>query len=418
MYERVDMFRTSQVNARVLSTYAAAAASGAVLATAFPAQAQRPAPQVRMETMTLDGDRYVAELDGGGAAELTLEPALQQAAEQTLREHNVPFGAAVAISIPDGRVLAMAGHAALDPNLGTADLTLRPWAPAASVFKVVAAAALVESKLGAESRVCYHGGVSAVTLENLLDVPRLDKRCDTLAFAVGKSQNAIIAKLAARHLTPARLQRTAAAFGFGQAIPFDAPTIASHAMIPSDRLEFARAAAGFWHSSLSPLHGAMLAAAVGNAGEMPGPWVIAKAIGPLGAALPVARRRNRRVLDPAVAKEVGRMMELTTSMGTARGTFRGRQGQRLLPFEVAGKTGSLAYRGREGDPALPASLLPDDGYLGYSWFVGYAPADRPRIAFAVVLGNPARWRIKAAFVARRMVEELRPVADGDALAAR
>jgi cell division protein FtsI/penicillin-binding protein 2 len=99
------------------------------------------------------------------------------------------------------------------------------------------------------------------------------------------------------------------------------------------------------------------------------------------------------------------MMVLTTTMGTARRGFHDHRGMRYLPVEVAGKTGSLSYRGQPGDPPLPAALPPPGGYLGYSWFVGYAPADRPRIAFAVVVGNPAAWRIKATFVARRMVAE-------------
>ena len=71
------------------------------------------------------------------------------------------------------------------------------------------------------------------------------------------------------------------------------------------------------------------------------------------------------------------MMELTTRIGTAKGTFRDRRGQRYLPVEVAGKTGTL-------------NAETDHGYLGYSWFVGYAPADHPAIAFAVVLGNAAQ----------------------------
>jgi cell division protein FtsI/penicillin-binding protein 2 len=37
--------------------------------------------------------------------------------------------------------------------------------------------------------------------------------------------------------------------------------------------------------------------------------------------------------------------------------------------------------------------------------VGYAPADKPRIAFAVVVGNPQLWRIKATFVARRLLAD-------------
>jgi cell division protein FtsI/penicillin-binding protein 2 len=375
---------------------------------AVPARAptQASGPQVDLASISRRKDRYVAALAGGGLAELTLDPVLQTAAEDALATHDVPFGAAVVVSVPDGRVLALAGRAKADPKLGPAALALRPWAPAASVFKVVAAAALVEEAgLRGTTRTCYHGGVSSVLPDNLRDVPRLDRRCDTLGYAVGKSQNAIIAKLAAKHLEPAELDRVARAFGFGQPLPFDAPLAPSTFALPEEPLEFARAAAGFWHSSLSVLHGALVAAAVANDGEMPMPRLIAKAIDAHARPLPLPRRRGRRVLDPKTAREVGRMMVETTRMGTAKGTFLDGRGRPIVPVEVAGKTGSLSYRGAQGDPALPAPLPAGERYLGYSWFVGFAPATRPKLAFAVLLGNSASWRIKAPHVARRLVLE-------------
>jgi peptidoglycan glycosyltransferase len=370
---------------------------------AAPAAAQ---PQVDLDSITRHGQRFVAALDGGGEAELTLNANLQDAVEETLAAYNLPFGAAVAVSIPDGRVLALAGRSAVDPSLGPAELALRPWAPAASVFKIVAVSALVgEASLTATTRACYHGGVSAVLADNLIDIPRLDRRCATLGYGLGKSQNAIIAKLASRHLQPEGLRRMAAAFGFGEPIAFDAAVEPSEIDVPEDRLEFARAAAGFWHSSLSPLHGALLAAAVANGGEMPAPRLIERAVDGAGQRITLARRPAHRVLEPQVAHEVGRMMELTTKIGTARVAFQDRHGRPYLPVDVAGKTGTLFYRGQPQDPAPPAAVLRDGGFLGYSWFVGYAPARQPRIAFAVVIGNPAQWRIKATYVARRIVSE-------------
>lgn len=363
----------------------------APLPTRSPSSSSR---RVRMETMARDGRGFVAELEGGAHAALTLDPRLQDAAEEMFRTFEVPYGAAVVVSVPDGRVLALAGRSAVSPELGAEELALHAWAPAASVFKVVSAAALVsEAGLNSQSRVCYHGGVSSVLADNLIDMPRIDRACGTLGYGLGKSQNAIFAKLAAHHLTPEKLGRVARAFGFGQAIPFDLPVEPSHLDVPvGDRLEFARTAAGFWHSTLSPLHGALLAAAVANRGEMPAPRLIERATGSEGQPISLPALPARKVMTIAVAREVGRMMEMTTRMGTARTTFNDRRGRPILPVSVAGKTGSL-------------SAETDKGHLGYSWFVGYAPADHPQIAFAVALGNHAVWRIKAAYVARRLVGE-------------
>jgi peptidoglycan glycosyltransferase len=350
--------------------------------------------RVRLETISRRGRGFVADLEGGAHAELTLDPRLQDAAEEVLRSFQVPYGAAVVISVPDGRVLALAGRSEVSPELGPEELALHAWAPAASVFKVVSAAALVsEGGLNGDTRTCFHDGLHAVRADNLVDMPRIDRRCETLAYGIGKSQNAILAKLATNHLTPDQLTRVAHAFGFGQTIPFDVPVEPSHIDVPADnKLEFARTAAGFWHSTLSPLHGALLAAVVANRGEMPAPRIIELATDSNGQPIALPAASFRTVISAETAREVGRMMELTTRIGTARTTFTDRNGRSLLPVSVAGKTGTL-------------SAETDRGFLRYSWFVGYAPADHPEIAFAVALGNRASRRIKATYLGRRLVAE-------------
>jgi penicillin-binding protein A len=380
----------------------------AALLAATPAQAQGGMrPVVALETASLRGGHFFADLEGGGMAQLTLNPALQKAVEEALASHHLPFGAAAVVSIPDGRVLVLAGYSKTDPSLDATALTLHPWAPAASVFKVVAASALLqEGHIEPMTRVCYHGGISSVLRDNLVDIPRIDRSCGSLSYGVGKSQNAIVAKLVARHLRPEQLEHIASAFGFGQTLDFDAEVEPSEVDIPREPLEFARAAAGFWHSSLSVLHGALLAATIANRGEMPAARIIDRALDLRGTAIALPRLPSHRVLDPAVAGQVGEMMRLTTTMGTAKRSFRDRRGHRTLPIEVAGKTGTLFYRGRPQDPALPSAVvLPEDSHIGYSWFVGYAPVDRPKIAFAVLLGNPVAQPLKAHAVARHIIAE-------------
>ncbi len=369
---------------------------------------------VALETARLQGGHFEADLEGGGRARLTLSPPLQKAVEDALAASPQPFSAAAVLSVPDGRLLALAGRSEADPSLDVNALTLRPWAPAASVFKVVAAAALLqEGHLDPLTRVCYHGGRSSVSIENLLDLPTRDRACGDLAYGIGKSQNAIIAKLAVRHLRPEQLERVAAAFGFGQPIDFDAEVEPSEVDIPQEPLELARAAAGFWHSSLSVLHGALLAATVANRGSMPAAHIVDQAVDASGTPVELRRLPARRVLDPVVAERVGEMMRLTTSMGTARRSFRDRRGHPTLPISVAGKTGTLFHRGRPQDPALPSATgLSDDERVGYSWFIGFAPAERPRIAFAVLLGNRVARPLRAHVVARQVLAEYLAIEGG------
>jgi len=364
-------------------------------------------PSVALGTTVLRGSHFVADLEGGGLAQLTIHPVLQKSVEDALASHHFPFAAAAVISIPDGKVLVLAGYSKADPTLDAAALALRPWAPAASVFKIVSAAALLqEGHLDPETRVCYHGGISSILRDNLIDLPAADRSCASLGYGIGKSQNAIIAKLATHNLRPDQLERMAAAFGFGQDISFDAPMEPSEVEIPHEPLEFARAAAGFWHSSLSALHGALLAATIANHGEMPAARLIEKAVDAQGASVRLPKTASHRVLDRAVAEQVGKMMQLTTSIGTARRSFRDQKGRPTLPIEVAGKTGTLFYRGRPSDPTLPNAVgLPEGSQLGYSWFVGFAPADQPKIAFAVLLGNPLPWQVRAHTVARQLISD-------------
>jgi cell division protein FtsI/penicillin-binding protein 2 len=379
------MFRTS-AQIRLLFVLVSCWASRVEAQTA-------PGSAIRFETLQRVGDGYFAATSDGGRAELTLDPQMQEATDEVLRTFAIPYAGAVVLSVPDGRVLAMVGRSSADPRLGAEELALRAWAPAASVFKVVSASALVElGGVTGATRTCYHGGVSAVLPDNLVDIPRIDGRCDTLAYGLGKSQNAILAKLASRHLTTDSLGRVGAAFGFGEAIPFELPVEPSHLDVPADPLEFARTAAGFWHSTLSPMHGALLAATIASQGVMPAPTLVGRAVGADGAPLSLPVASPRRVVSASTAREVGRMMELTTRIGTAKATFNDKRGRRLLAVDVAGKTGTLGAE-------------TDHGYVGYSWFVGYAPADHPRIAFAVTLGNHPNWRIKATYVARRIVTE-------------
>ena len=339
----------------------------------------------------LDGAGYVQVFEDGAHAELSLDPRLQQLAEKTLAQHPTPYGAAVLLSVDDGRVLAMAGHSQAEPALSAADLALKPWAPAASVFKIITAAALVEAGVTADEKVCYHDGIHALDATNLVSQGKRDDACRSLSFGVAKSQNAIIARLAHDRLAPSVLEDKARRFGFGRIMPFDLPAAASQLDVPhDDALEYARTAAGFWHSTLSPLHGAAIAATIARGGTTPPLRLVERLVDAQGSVTEMSGAPSDRVVSTEVANTVGRMMVGTTEYGTARLGFHDKHsGKKLLPgVAVAGKTGSLNRKAP---------------FLAYSWFVGYAPAEKPEVAFAVLLGNDENWRWKAHQVAAELL---------------
>lgn len=326
----------------------------------------------------------MADLAGGRHAVLTLDPALQQFVEQLYARYQVPFGSLVAIEPRSGRVLAYVSHSSANPDSG--DLAIDPTPPAASVFKVVTASALLDAGVTAQTRVCYHGGSSGIGAGNLVDDPH-DSACATLAEAMGGSINVVFAKLAVARLDPARLERYASAFGFGQTLPFDVPVRPSVLEVPTERLEFARTAAGFWHMHMSPLHGALIASTIANDGRMPRAGMVDHVVDASGATVAQFQPATFRAVLPATtARTVNEMMRRTVSEGTARRTFHDPAGQPFLPgIVVAGKTGTLSG-------ANP--------YRGYTWWIGFAPADHPTIALAALVVNTPLWQIKASYAAR------------------
>lgn len=330
--------------------------------------------------------RVIAPLSGGRTAELTLDPVLQRTAVAQLKRYRVPEGGVVVADVRTGNLLAYASFVAQGEPF---DVNTRAEAPAASVFKVVTGAALVEkANLNSATEQCYRGGKSRISPDELKEDPRRDKWCATLSMAMGRSLNVVFGRLAQKHLTPEDLTATAGAFGFGAAVPFVLPNEPPRLDLPNDPLEFARAAAGFWHTSLSPLAAASLAQTVANAGvalELRVVRSISKGEEKLweDEAQP---RVVRRAVKADTARELTRMMVQTVASGSAYKSFHDGRGRAYLPnIEVAGKTGTLT-RHKEN--------------RHYTWFVGFAPADQPEIAIATLVVNTPIWHIKAPELAR------------------
>jgi cell division protein FtsI/penicillin-binding protein 2 len=360
-----------------------------------------PDATLLLEQMQQRGDRYTAPMSDGRTAVLSIDPRLQAAAEWVLDLSKAPRGAIV-VTDPQGRVLALAGRRTLDPKGGKEgivdhSLALQAWAPAASIFKVVSAAAMVEHGARGNDRVCFHGGVRSVMESNLVD-SKQDRRCDDLSYGLAYSQNAIIAKVAHKRLEPADLVATAGRFGFGIGAPrplaFPAPAVFGAATIPTEKgVPFGRTAAGFEGVTLSPLGGAMLAGAIAHGGTVTTPTIVTAYIVD-GVETPVsATSAAHQVVDAKVAAEVAAMMTETCKKGSAARAFTGRE--KIRDVAVAGKTGTLS----ETQPH----------YTQYSWFVGYAPADQPTLTISVLLGNAELWYLKAHTAARTVLAEgLRP----------
>src|SRR5450432_3258948 len=265
-------------------------AAAAAIAAAQPKKPP-PAPPltgIEVDKLSLHDDEATAPAPFGRVAHLSVDPTLQRAAQKILREYAFPEAAVVLLDTAGGRVLVWASHVEKGP---ARDLCVEATAPAASVFKIVTGSALIETAgLTPDARQCYAGGESRITALDLTDDPRRDHWCATLGEAMGRSLNTVFARLALKNLTPVDLAGMAGNYGFGETIPFDVPVAASGLHIPEDKLGFARTAAGFWNSTMSPLEAATIASTVANRGETLRPVIVESVVDATGTLYQAPKR--------------------------------------------------------------------------------------------------------------------------------
>lgn len=354
-------------------------------------KAVTPPPLTGLDLLHLkvEDDGVTAPAHGERVAKLTLDPALQRFAEKTLKTAEIPEAAIVVMDTRTGRILAYASQTATVP---ARDLAVEANAPAASIFKIVTGSALVEQAgLSADTRQCYWGGEHKLEMQHLVDDKKRDKWCATVAEAMGRSLNTVFARLSLKHLDAQKLGATAQGLGFGEAIPFDVPVSPNTIRFPDDKLGFARTSAGFWNTTLSPVGAAVLASTVANRGQTLRP-VIVDTVKEDGTT--IHKGPSRQILGRAIkaetAEQVTRMMEATVSDGTSFKAFHDQAGQAYIPgVQIAGKTGTLTKQTTD---------------QFFTWFVGFAPSQKPEVAIAVLAVNKSTWKTKANTVARQMLQ--------------
>ena len=344
---------------------------------------------IDLSRITLSKTETTAPAADDRTAHLSIDPDLQRTVQQLFISRGVTEGNVVLMDLRSSRLLV---YASITEG-ARRDTNVEAKAPAASVFKVVTGTALVEKAgLTSDHKQCYLGGLHGFELEDLIEDEQRDKWCATLAGAMGRSLNVIMGRLALRHLDPDSLGSVARAYGFGEPIPFDVPVQPSTFHLPADDgLKFARTAAGFWNTTLSPLQGVVIAATVAQKGLVTRPVLVNAIKDKKGKTIyhaPAAPQTIRQAFSAQVADTVRDMMAETFSNGTAHGDFFDKRGRAYLPnIQLAGKTGTLTSKSQRF----------------YTWLIGFAGATEPEVAFAVLVNNGPKWRTKAPFLCREVL---------------
>lgn len=332
----------------------------------------------------------------GNSLVLTLDAPAQRLALEQLEG---ACGAVVALDVTTGAVAVMASSPTYDPNLveTSFDAILKAPGPCSdpaallnrgtaglfipgSTFKVVTAAAALDSgrfQPGSEfvdKGFCIEYGKKVFNFADQSG-PQVYGRV-TLSEAFAKSINSVFCQLG-KQLGPELILDYATRFGFYALPPLETPDgeRRSSGLYDGGRLyrpadpndvDPGRLAFGQERMLVTPLQMAMVAAGVANGGVVMRPFVVDRILEPDGDILTkTGPEELRRAVSPQTAAELSAMMQMVVQSGT--GTAAAIPG-----IPVAGKTGT-AETGRPGENDV--------------WFIGFAPADIPRYAIAVLLSD-------------------------------
>lgn len=322
----------------------------------------------------------------------TLEENYGRTLRTYLERYRPDYGSIVVLNPDTGAILALESFVKnSSENLG--HLALKAYFPAASVFKIItAAAAIDQGKAAPETVISYNGRNHTLYRKNINDqsVNRWTQHV-TLREAFGKSINSVFGKLGLFHVGSDDLNHYAKAFHFNQKFKSELQIEkSSFVMDPSNFWQLVETSAGFTdRTTLSPLHGALIASAILNGGSMPAPYAVNSVVTSDGKTLyENSPKVLRTVMNKNSALKMQTLMEETITNGTSRKNFRGLTGS---DFQIGGKTGSLDGHALTGRT---------------DWFVGYASHDDLRLAIGVVTVHKKFWTVKSSMLARMFFQDV------------
>lgn len=325
----------------------------------------------------------------GASVELTIDPAVQQAAWDALGDQR---GAVVALDPTTGAILAMVSKPSFDPNVlashdlasvraswdslladPTDPLVNRAIAgdtyPPGSTFKLVTAAAALESGFTSETPVAAPRELTlpqtSTVLRNFGGSSCSSTGAMSLADALRISCNTAFAQIGV-DLGADELRAQAEAFGFDQ--PLNVPMQVTESRFPEnpDAPQTALSAIGQYEVRVTPLQMAMVSAAIGNGGVQMTPYLVqAVRSQDLTVVSEADPSELRRSVSESTANQLRDMMVGVVANGSGSAA-------QIPGVTVAGKTGTA----QTTDDVAP-----------HAWFTAFAPAEAPRVAVAVVVEN-------------------------------
>ncbi len=352
-------------------------------------------PEIAANRYPIEAQFEVGAIPVIGKVRYGFEAVGQAYMDKLLSQYRPDHGVFVAMDAKTGRILTLASRTQ-NKTGQVENLALRATFPAASIFKVVTAGAVLDTdKVSPNTRIAFNGANHTLYKRNVQETKenRWTRRM-TVREAFGSSVNTIFGKLGLFYAGPETLRAYAERFHFNHPISADLPIQTGYARFTSDDpWSVVAAASGFTQdNTMSPIQGAMIAAAVANDGVMMEPYVVESVHDQGGQPLYLAApKRASIVVGPETARQLRELFEQTIISGTSRKSFRTAVRKRRFDnVEFGGKTGSLTGLNPKGK---------------CDWFVGYARFGDERIAVAALTVNEEKWRVKSSTLAQLYLTE-------------
>jgi cell division protein FtsI (penicillin-binding protein 3) len=321
----------------------------------------------------------------GATVQLTLHAGIQHAAEQALaagvEKARAKGGVAVVIEPATGAILAMVNYPTFNPNapeqVGAVRLNktvASPFEPGSTMKCFLNGAGLSEGVITPETPIPVTGGEMQIGKRRIHDSHKPHTNVMSATEVLAFSSNVGSARIGLM-LGKQRLTEWYKKFGFGQrpgsGLGGESP---GRLFRPEKMAEIDVATSSFGQGmSATPLQMASALSAIANEGVLMRPYLVAKVTRTDGEVLTERQPETvRKVIEPAVAKTLTGMMRVVVEKGTGSKAA-------IAGYAVAGKTGTA----QKVDP-----LTHGYGSKRFSSFMGFLPAEKPRLAIYVAIDEP------------------------------
>ncbi len=321
----------------------------------------------------------------GKSITLTIDIDLQKIVAHELKSaveaHKANSGSVVALDPRTGEVMAIASYPDYDPNnfsmKNIPDGAIRnriitdPFEPGSTFKLITAAAALEENLVSPDEIVDGMGGSVTYKGYTIHDVHGMGRVTFREAFA--QSSNVVFSVLGSKIPTD-KFYKYARDFGFGIVSGIDLPGESSGRLLKPDRLtSLAKRYMGHGYGiSVTTLQLAAAYASIANGGVKMSPYVVKSVMDDKGNALKeYGPEKVRRVVSEKTARILTQLLTEVVEKGTG-------DNAKIAGMAIAGKTGTAQQ--------LVNGSYNNDKYT--SSFVGFFPADNPKLVIAVIIDNP------------------------------